>query len=112
MFDYDVYVGHPIKNETFCFSTLNLHARLTKSRVYLSCLLCYTHVPFRHVSQFHLLLLGNIRRQSKHAWTAEYRWLPWHQIKIYGTFFNKTIERKLKKFKLSRISGILVTYFL
>ena len=41
----------------------------------------------RRVTQFQLLLLGNIRRLGKHPWLAQYRWLPWQQIKIYSLFF-------------------------
>ena len=41
----------------------------------------------RRVSQFQHLLLGNNRSLGKHAWTAQYRWLPWQQIKMYSLFF-------------------------
>ena len=40
------YVGHPIKNETFFYSTVNLHARLMKSRSKLACLFGYSHEPY------------------------------------------------------------------
>ena len=40
-----VYVGQPIKNETFS-SAVNLHAKLVKSRTYLACLFGCSHVPF------------------------------------------------------------------
>ena len=42
---------------------------------------------FRRITHFHLLLLGNIRRQGKHPWTPQYKWSPWQQIKIYSLFF-------------------------
>ena len=41
----------------------------------------------RRVTQFQLLLLGNIRRLGKHLWPAQYRWSPWQQVKIYSLFF-------------------------
>ena len=41
----------------------------------------------RRVTQFQLLLLGNIRRLGKHPWLAQYRWSPWQQVKIYSLFF-------------------------
>ena len=41
----------------------------------------------RRVTQFQFLLLGNIRRLGKHPWTAQYRWSPWQQIKMYSLFF-------------------------
>ena len=37
------YVVHPIKNETFFYNTVNLHARLMKSRSTLACLFGYSH---------------------------------------------------------------------
>ena len=76
------------KERDFFSSTLNLHARLMKSRTYLACLFLATHMyDFRHVTHFHLLLLGSIRRLGEHALTAKYRWLQLIRLGYTVHFF-------------------------
>ena len=47
-----IYEGHPIKNETFFYSALNLHARLMKFLSKLARLFGCSHVPY---SRFYII---------------------------------------------------------
>ena len=88
---YCANCGSTNKRWDFFFSTVNLHARLMKSRTNRECPFVSSFAThFRGNNKTSSVLLGNVRRLSKHAWAAQFRRLQWQhiytfrQILIYG----------------------------
>ena len=84
-FRFAQYEGHPIKNEMFVCSAVNLHARLNEILFKASMSFCYSIEPYSTsytVSTFFLL--------GKHPWTAQYRWSPLQKINVYILFSMNT----------------------
>ena len=83
-------MGILIKDKTFFYSAMNLHARFMKSRSKLAFIFGYSHEPIFFYSTSYtvpaFVARDNIERLGKHTWTTQYRWSPWQHIKMNCLF--------------------------